>query len=105
MIGKLENGERLSLPAGCPPKLYSVMLQCWAYEPSKRPYFQDLKTTLMEEYQHALHEKVATSSTIPIQQGQIINASRTPYSPRLASKLMNPTHSSNQVRILNLILF
>ena len=35
VIGKLENGERLSLPAGCPPRLYTLMSQCWAYEPSK----------------------------------------------------------------------
>ena len=48
VIGKLENGERLALPAGCPPRLYSLMSSCWAYEPSKRPTFQQLKQTLTE---------------------------------------------------------
>ncbi len=48
VIGKLENGERLSYPSGCPPRLYSVMTQCWAYEPSKRPTFQELKQVLSE---------------------------------------------------------
>ena len=48
VIGKLENGERLALPANCPPRLYSLMSGCWAYEPSKRPTFQQLKQALAE---------------------------------------------------------
>ncbi|XP_077991126.1 focal adhesion kinase 1-like isoform X2 [Glandiceps talaboti] len=48
VIGKIENGERLAMPEGCPPTLYSVMTLCWSYEPSKRPPFQDLKNRLSE---------------------------------------------------------
>lgn len=48
VIGKLENGERLALPPNCPPRLYSLMSGCWAYEPSKRPTFQQLKQALAE---------------------------------------------------------
>lgn len=51
VIGKLENGERLALPARCPPRLYSVMSRCWAYEPSQRPTAHSLKETLFEIYQ------------------------------------------------------
>lgn len=29
VISKLENGERLPLPVDCPPRLYSLMSQCW----------------------------------------------------------------------------
>lgn len=46
VIGRIENGERLPMPAGCPPSLYSVMTLCWSYEPSKRPTFKDLKSWL-----------------------------------------------------------
>lgn len=46
VIGKIENGERLALPPGCPPRLYSLMSQCWSYEPSKRPSFKDIKEIL-----------------------------------------------------------
>ena len=46
VIGKIENGERLPLPPNCPPSLYHIMFECWSYEPSKRPTFQDLKTRL-----------------------------------------------------------
>ena len=46
VIGKIENGERLALPPLCPPRLYSLMSQCWAYEPSKRPTFKDIKEVL-----------------------------------------------------------
>ena len=48
VIGKLENGDRLAFPTGCPPRLYSILTQCWAYEPSKRPTFQELKQVLSE---------------------------------------------------------
>ncbi|XP_050356025.1 focal adhesion kinase 1 isoform X3 [Nymphalis io] len=48
VIGKLENGERLALPPRCPPRLYSVMSRCWAYEPSQRPTAHQLKETLFE---------------------------------------------------------
>lgn len=48
VIGKLENGERLALPPRCPPRLYSVMSRCWAYEPSHRPAAHLLKETLFE---------------------------------------------------------
>merc|ERR1719225_1582973 len=46
VMSKLENGERLALPSGCPPRLYSLMSGCWAYEPHKRPTFQQLKQAL-----------------------------------------------------------
>ncbi|XP_071837468.1 focal adhesion kinase 1-like isoform X4 [Apostichopus japonicus] len=56
VIGRIENGERLPMPAGCPPSLYSVMTLCWSYEPSKRPTFKDLKSwlneILMDEREH-----------------------------------------------------
>lgn len=48
VIGKIENGERLALPPNCPPRLYSLMSQCWSYEPSKRPNFKDIKEILQE---------------------------------------------------------
>ncbi|CAG7731841.1 unnamed protein product [Allacma fusca] len=48
VIGKIENGERLPLPPNCPPRLYALMSQCWAYEPSKRPGFQQLKESLYD---------------------------------------------------------
>ncbi len=46
VIGRIENGERLPLPVICPPNLYSLMLKCWSYEPSKRPCFREIKETL-----------------------------------------------------------
>lgn len=46
VIGKLENGERLALPQNCPPRLYSLMSQCWSYEPHKRPDFKNVKEIL-----------------------------------------------------------
>ena len=58
VIGKLENGERLALPTNCPPQLYSLMSSYWAYEPSKRPTFQQLKAALsdIKEEQQAVEQ-------------------------------------------------
>lgn len=61
VIGKIENGERLALPSNCPPRLYSLMSQCWSYEPSKRPSFKDIKEILQEIL---LEEKSAQQETL-----------------------------------------
>lgn len=51
VIGKIEAGERLPLPPGCPPSLYNLMCVCWSYESTKRPSFADLKTWLYEIFE------------------------------------------------------
>ncbi|KAL3172717.1 hypothetical protein MRX96_012764 [Rhipicephalus microplus] len=59
VIGRIEDGERLPLPPDCPPRLYSLMSQCWSYEPSKRPCFRDVKQVLSEilaEERHQLED-------------------------------------------------
>ncbi|CAD7087818.1 unnamed protein product [Hermetia illucens] len=61
VIGKLENGERLPLPQSCPPRLYSLMSQCWAYEPLKRPNFKTIKETL---YEILIEERMSDCETM-----------------------------------------
>ncbi|XP_070065706.1 focal adhesion kinase 1 isoform X4 [Drosophila virilis] len=61
VITKLENGERLPLPPNCPPRLYSLMSQCWAYEPLKRPNFKRIKETL---YEILLEDSINSSETM-----------------------------------------
>nr|XP_022914028.1 focal adhesion kinase 1 isoform X5 [Onthophagus taurus] len=61
VIGKIENGERLALPPCCPPRLYSLMSQCWSYEPSKRPTFKEIKEILNEIL---LEERSAAQETL-----------------------------------------
>lgn len=46
VIGLIERGDRLQVPENCPPRLYSLMCQCWTYEPSKRPDFTLIKVLL-----------------------------------------------------------
>ncbi|XP_065184091.1 focal adhesion kinase 1-like isoform X1 [Sycon ciliatum] len=46
VVGRIEAGERLPLPNGCPPMLYKLMTECWAYEPNERPTFQELRTRM-----------------------------------------------------------
>ncbi|XP_031551093.1 focal adhesion kinase 1-like isoform X2 [Actinia tenebrosa] len=65
VIGKIEQGERLPLPHNCPPALYHLMTECWSYEPSKRPTFQDIKTRLsviVQEERFQAEEKMRRES-------------------------------------------
>ncbi|XP_012139308.1 activated Cdc42 kinase [Megachile rotundata] len=39
-------GERLHEPEATPPVMYQLMLRCWAREPSERPTFASLRTSL-----------------------------------------------------------
>ncbi|XP_055331680.1 focal adhesion kinase 1-like isoform X2 [Paramacrobiotus metropolitanus] len=50
VIGLIERGDRLQIPENCSPKLYSVMMQCWNYEPTKRPNFTALQVILHNLY-------------------------------------------------------
>ncbi|UJR35517.1 hypothetical protein I4U23_028271 [Adineta vaga] len=54
VIDQIENGVRLPLPgAYCPKRLFDLLQDCWAYEPTNRPTFlhieSRLKTILTEE--------------------------------------------------------
>jgi hypothetical protein len=71
VIGKLEGGERLSLPQPCPPRLYSVLSMCWSYEPSKRPTFQQLKVVVSEVLHEEQHKEQSPRG--PFQQRQSFN--------------------------------
>ncbi|OWA51620.1 Focal adhesion kinase 1 [Hypsibius exemplaris] len=46
VIALIEAGDKLPIPDNCPQRLYRLMLQCWSYEPSKRPNFVEIKTQL-----------------------------------------------------------
>merc|ERR1712131_316543 len=54
VIGKIENGERLGKPDLCPHKLFSVIEQCWKYNPEERPLSADLNVrigSLIEQFE------------------------------------------------------
>ncbi|KAM8712566.1 hypothetical protein ACLKA7_012978 [Drosophila subpalustris] len=72
VITKLENGERLPLPPNCPPRLYSLMSQCWAYEPLKRPNFKRIKETLCEIL---LEDSINASETMRREQRRVAGIS------------------------------
>eukprot|EP00045_Choanoeca_perplexa_P016901 m.234837 g.234837 ORF g.234837 m.234837 type:complete len:685 (+) comp17392_c0_seq4:199-2253(+) len=44
VVKMIEAGERLKGPKGCPPKVYAIMLECWAMEANDRPSFVQLLT-------------------------------------------------------------
>lgn len=58
MIKVLESGERLNKPDYCPNELYSLMLECWNYQPNERPNFSLIEKTLK-----ILYNKYQTQKT------------------------------------------
>nr|CAB3242880.1 Eph3 ephrin receptor precursor [Phallusia mammillata] len=42
----IEDGYRLPAPSGCPQALHNLMLQCWSYEPRRRPSFNEILAQL-----------------------------------------------------------
>ncbi|XP_058604533.1 proto-oncogene tyrosine-protein kinase ROS-like isoform X3 [Onychostoma macrolepis] len=46
VLSHTSTGARLPSPAGCPQRLYNLMMSCWSKEPTERPNFQYLEETL-----------------------------------------------------------
>ncbi|KAK9959557.1 hypothetical protein ABG768_009676 [Culter alburnus] len=46
VLSHINTGGRLPSPAGCPQRLYNLMMGCWSKEPTERPNFQYLEETL-----------------------------------------------------------
>lgn len=49
----LEKNYRMECPPGCPPKIYELMRQCWQWEPSDRPTFQEIHHALENMFQES----------------------------------------------------
>ncbi|PSN33486.1 Tyrosine-protein kinase Abl [Blattella germanica] len=49
----LEKGYRMECPPGCPPKIYELMRQCWQWNPSDRPTFQEIHNSLETMFQES----------------------------------------------------
>ncbi|XP_005166438.1 tyrosine-protein kinase Fes/Fps isoform X1 [Danio rerio] len=43
---EVERGYRMPAPNNCPDEIYTLMCQCWQYDPRKRPSFLKLKADL-----------------------------------------------------------
>ncbi|CAH3174957.1 unnamed protein product [Porites lobata] len=49
VVDFLKSGQRLKQPDGCPDKIFEIMTSCWHPEPSARPSFSEIVTSLEEE--------------------------------------------------------
>ncbi|XP_075872961.1 protein-tyrosine kinase 2-beta-like [Nelusetta ayraudi] len=58
VINHLESGVRLPKPQRCPPTMYSLLSNCWAYEPQGRPAFNQLVCNLSEI--HNMEQEAST---------------------------------------------
>uniref|UniRef100_A0A2R5LL31 Tyrosine-protein kinase n=1 Tax=Ornithodoros turicata TaxID=34597 RepID=A0A2R5LL31_9ACAR len=49
----LESGYRMECPPGCPARVYELMQQCWQWETTDRPTFQEIHNTLENMFQNS----------------------------------------------------
>lgn len=98
VITKIENGERLPLPYNCPPLLYNLMSQCWSYEPSRRPFFKDIKQLLYEIYLDEKSQEEELSRRERRLQSMSWSSGSEDFSPRLLPS-RNQTKNSNHVSL------
>ncbi|XP_077505718.1 tyrosine-protein kinase Abl isoform X2 [Amblyomma americanum] len=49
----LESGYRMECPPGCPVRVYELMRQCWQWETTDRPTFQEIHNTLENMFQNS----------------------------------------------------
>lgn len=42
VLAHLESGERMEPPQDCPRYIYSLMLDTWSTEPTRRPSFEEI---------------------------------------------------------------
>lgn len=85
VLSRIESGDRLRLPDQCPPNLYSLMCQCWSYDPSRRPNFSEIKKTLeviledeLSSESRAAHERLKENPKY--RSSNDINDGKTSYS-------------------------
>ncbi|XP_064455159.1 tyrosine-protein kinase HTK16-like isoform X2 [Ornithodoros turicata] len=50
VVARLEKGERLKRPTSCPTWAYTIMRQCWQWEPQKRPCFTQLQRAFQRHF-------------------------------------------------------
>ncbi|KAI4897166.1 hypothetical protein NFI96_015215 [Prochilodus magdalenae] len=51
LVNVLKENWRLPVPALCPPKVYTMMMQCWAYSSEDRPTFSHLQDLIESSLQ------------------------------------------------------
>jgi len=54
LLELIKGGYRMPRPDHCPWSLYSVIKECWSYQPEARPTWQNLVATLRSLYNQAL---------------------------------------------------
>jgi len=71
----LESGYRMECPPGCPARVYSLMRECWQWDPTKRPSFRQMhydmenmfqESSITEEVEAELRPPSSGSSHTPI---------------------------------------
>lgn len=100
VIDKIENGIRLPLPGPyCPQSLYSLLEECWSYEPTNRPNFIQIETRLksilndekanlnIKAEKISLLSSSSSSTEIPILSKVLTTDNNAPPKPTLPSKI------------------
>lgn len=56
VVERVQRGQILETPKGCPKEVYDLMRKCWALHPDERPSFRGVKDQLIALQQMLLNE-------------------------------------------------
>ncbi|CAF1242738.1 unnamed protein product [Adineta steineri] len=94
VIDQIENGVRLPLPgAYCPKRLFDLLQDCWAYEPTNRPTFLQIESRLkiiLNEEQMNSHSQAHSKDRIYVNE-QTLSISKSNTSTAASSLILLPS--------------
>ncbi|VEL37794.1 unnamed protein product [Protopolystoma xenopodis] len=88
VLRQVESGYRMPRPAGCPPELYDLMIDCWAADEADRPSFAEIHARLEvygDEERPAYKDPEATAAVLSPDPNMTTKPAGSPHPP--AAKL------------------
>lgn len=93
------SGYRMECPAGCPPRVYELMRQCWCWEATERPSFLEIhytmenmfqESSITEEVQRQLNRGGAPTPQLPNKKPKTSSSSRQKHRDMNPGSLSTP---------------
>ncbi|KAH3745975.1 abelson tyrosine-protein kinase 1 [Pelomyxa schiedti] len=94
VLSLIKKGDRMPKPEGCPDAVYTLMKTCWDIEPSKRPTFENIVSTLEAIIQHG--PDASSSHVIPSSNSSesVYSSNDTYQTPAPNSDLLSKTSTA-----------
>ncbi|XP_072021712.1 uncharacterized protein [Amphiura filiformis] len=108
VVFEVGNGQKPSIPEGCPKDLLDIMQQCWNNDPRQRPTMASIVKDMEAEFhlQHQPHQAQQQQQQLQHQQHQFLQPATAPqYQPDQRDRMLglNPETLHHEVNQANLV--